>query len=96
MHNTVNIVLAIIGLSLLVNFILMFLRARGLNRPRKFGLALEQGGVERLVIVKSGHWRNTQLWLDGAQLATFPDENSLRQGQEVKLPDGSVLRLKLD
>jgi hypothetical protein len=57
--------------------------------------SLEPDGPKRLQATWNAGWKNFSLTLDGKLLGKIPDVRVLRQGQEFKLPDGSILRVQL-
>ncbi|PKO00069.1 MAG: hypothetical protein CVU42_04830 [Chloroflexi bacterium HGW-Chloroflexi-4] len=61
----------------------------------KQSFALEPGSTHRLEIQWKGLYKDTTLTLDGVQLGPVLDQGLLRAGQELPLPDGSLLKLHL-
>jgi hypothetical protein len=57
--------------------------------------ALEEGGKKRLELSWSGFWSNFTVSLDGTPLGTLPRGQSLKDGQEFRLPDGSIIHIQL-
>ena len=57
--------------------------------------AFEPGGPKRLVIEWKGMFKNTTLTVDGVQVGMFPDQKALVAGKEVRLKDGSKLKVQL-
>jgi hypothetical protein len=59
-------------------------------------LALEPGGPKRLELSWGMFWKNFRVTLDGQQvLAVEGGQKELKQGVELRLPDGSDLSIKL-
>jgi hypothetical protein len=57
--------------------------------------ALEPGGPKRLDVSWGAFFRNATVKLDGNVLAVFPTQQELAAGQDVRLPDGSMLHVQL-
>ena len=56
---------------------------------------LDPDNPKRLDIVYKAFWRGATVYLDGKEIGTAPGKQELTRGQEFKLPDGSVLKLRL-
>ena len=56
---------------------------------------LDPENPKRLDISYKMFWRGATVYLDGKEIGTAPGKRELTQGQEFKLPDGSVLKLRL-
>jgi hypothetical protein len=56
---------------------------------------LDPDNPKRLDIVYKSFWRGATVWLDGQEIGTVPGKQELLKGQEFKLPDGSMLKLRL-
>jgi hypothetical protein len=56
---------------------------------------LDPDNPKRLDIVYKTFWRGATVWLDGREIGTAPDKQALLRGQELKLPDGSMLKIRL-
>ena len=57
--------------------------------------ALENGGAKRLEISWKGLWKNLAIKLDGNVVGTIAGQKELKAGQDLELPDGSVLHVQL-
>jgi len=57
--------------------------------------ALERGGDKSLEISWKGHWKNTEVRLNGNLIGAIPNQKELRTGQLFQLPDGTALRVQL-
>ncbi len=57
--------------------------------------AIEKGGPKRLVVSWKYGWRNFTVAFDGQTVGVIPDQKTLSAGQEMALPDGSRLAVKL-
>ncbi len=58
--------------------------------------ALEKGGPKRLEISWTGVWKDVSVRLDGNEIGTFTDAEQMKEGREFTLPDGSILKIRLD
>jgi hypothetical protein len=56
---------------------------------------LDPDDPKRLDIVYKSMWRGATVLLDGQEIGTVPGKQELLRGQEFKLPDGSMLKLRL-
>ena len=56
---------------------------------------LDPDNPKRLDISYKAFWRGATVYLDGQEIGTAPGKQELTRGQEFKLPDGSVLKLRL-
>ena len=56
---------------------------------------LDPENPKRLDISYKVFWRGATVYLDGKEIGTAPGKQELTKGQEFKLPDGSVLKLRL-
>jgi len=61
----------------------------------KQSFAFESGGPKRLVIEWKGMFKNMTIKVDGVQVGLIPDQKSLVAGKEMKLSDGSKLKVQL-
>ena len=57
--------------------------------------ALERGGDKSLEISWEGHWKNTEVRLNGNLIGAIPNRKELAEGQLFQLPDGTSLRVQL-
>ena len=57
--------------------------------------ALESGGAKRLEVSWKGLWKNLAIKLDGNVVGTIAGQKELKAGQDLELPDGSVLHVQL-
>jgi hypothetical protein len=57
--------------------------------------ALEEGGKKRLELSWSGFWSNFTVSLDGMPVGALPKGQSLKDAQNFRLPDGSVIQVQL-
>ncbi len=57
--------------------------------------ALERSGDKSLEISWEGHWKNTQVRLNGNLIGAVPNKEELSAGQVFQLPDGSALKVQL-
>lgn len=57
--------------------------------------ALERGGPERLELRWGASFRHVRVLFDGREVASLDRKKIPRDGTEVKLPDGSVLLVRL-
>jgi hypothetical protein len=56
---------------------------------------LDPDNPKRLSIENNAFWRGATIYLDGREIGRVPGKRELTQGQEFKLPDGSVLKVRL-
>ena len=56
---------------------------------------LDPENPKRLEIISSAFWRSTAIRLDGQEIGTVASKRELVQGQDLKLPDGSKLKVRL-
>lgn len=57
--------------------------------------ALEPGGPKRLQVSWKSFFKDTTITLDGVLVGTIPDQPALREGQEFRLMDGSIIKVQL-
>lgn len=60
---------------------------------RKFSLVA--GGTKNIEMSWSGNWKNVSIQMDGREIGTIPDKQTLNMGQQFALPDGSRLAVRL-
>ena len=57
--------------------------------------ALEPNQPKRVEVAWGAAFRNGSVRVDGVELARFSGQKELKQGRDVQLPDGSILRVHL-
>jgi hypothetical protein len=61
----------------------------------KQSYALEPGGPKRLQVSWKSFFKDTVITLDGVVVGSIPDQPTLREGQDFRLMDGSIIKVQL-
>ncbi len=62
--------------------------------PKK-SYAIEQGGMERVLVSWKSFWKDLTIEFDGNLIGTIPNQKELQKGRTFELSDGSNLEVKL-